>query len=171
MVAGPRSDVRLTGTPGRAAVVYAAAVVVVAGIGGLATSAGQGTDGWYAAADKPSFTPPGWLFGPVWTVLYAAMAAAAWRLSRRRQEGASEAAALLRLWWLQLALNFLWTPLFFAGQLLWLAFVDILLLDAVVAVLVVRAWRVDRVAAWLLAPYLAWILFATALNAGVAALN
>jgi tryptophan-rich sensory protein len=99
------------------------------------------------------------------------MAAAAWRLSRRREEGSSEAGALLRLWWLQLALNFLWTPLFFAGQLLWLAFVDILLLDVVVAVLVVRAWRVDRVAAWLLAPYLAWILFATALNAGVAALN
>ncbi|HEY0773197.1 MAG TPA: TspO/MBR family protein [Nocardioidaceae bacterium] len=171
MAEGTRSDVRPTSKPWQAAVVYAAAVVVVAGIGGLATSAGQGTDGWYADADKPPFTPPGWLFGPVWTVLYAAMAGAAWRLSRRREEGTSEAGALLRLWWLQLALNFLWTPLFFAGQLLWLAFVDILLLDVVVAVLVVRAWRVDRVAAWLLAPYLVWILFATALNAGVAALN
>ncbi|HEU4513339.1 MAG TPA: TspO/MBR family protein [Nocardioidaceae bacterium] len=169
--AGIRSDIRLTRQPWTAAVVYGAAVVVVAGLGGLATSAGQGTDGWYDGADKPFFTPPGWLFGPVWTVLYAAMAVAAWRLSRRREEGTPEAGSLLRLWWLQLALNFLWTPLFFAGELLWLAFVDILLLDVVVAVLAVRAWRVDRPAAWLLAPYLAWILFATALNLGVAVLN
>ena len=154
-----------------AALVYVAAVVVVAGIGGLATSAGQGAGGWYAEADKPFFTPPGWLFGPVWTVLYGAMAFAAWRLSRRREEGVATASALLRLWWLQLALNFLWTPLFFAGELLWWAFVDILLLDAAVALLVVRSWRVDRVAAWLLVPYLAWILFATLLNASVAAMN
>ena len=171
MAADTRSDVRPTRKALPAAVVYGVAVVAVAGIGGLATSAGQGTDGWYADADKPFFTPPGWLFGPVWTVLYAAMAVAAWRLSRRREEGVAEAGTLLKLWWLQLALNFLWTPLFFAGELLWLAFVDIVLLDVVVAVLVARAWRVDRVAAWLLAPYLAWILFATALNAGVAALN
>lgn len=171
MAADTRPDVRPTRKAWPAAVVYGVAVVAVAGIGGLATSAGQGTDGWYADADKPFFTPPGWLFGPVWTVLYAAMAVAAWRLSRRREEGGAEAGTLLKLWWLQLALNFLWTPLFFAGELLWLAFVDIVLLDVVVAVLVARAWRVDRVAAWLLAPYLAWILFATALNAGVAALN
>lgn len=171
MAADTRSDVRPTRKAWPAAVVYGVAVVAAAGIGGLATSAGQGTDGWYADADKPFFTPPGWLFGPVWTVLYAAMAVAAWRLSRRREEGGAEAGTLLKLWWLQLALNFLWTPLFFAGELLWLAFVDIVLLDVVVAVLVARAWRVDRVAAWLLAPYLAWILFATALNAGVAALN
>lgn len=171
MAADTRSGARPASRPWRAAVLYAGAVVVVAGLGGLATSAGQGTGGWYAGADKPFFTPPGWLFGPVWTVLYAAMAVAAWQLSRRRDRGTSEAGALLRLWWLQLALNLLWTPLFFAGQLLWLAFVDILLLDAVVAVLVVRAWRVDRVAAWLLVPYLGWVLFATVLNAGVAALN
>ena len=166
-----RSTVRPTTRPWPALLVYVAAVVLVAGIGGLATSAGQGSGGWYAEADKPSFTPPGWLFGPVWTVLYAAMAVAAWRLSRRREEGDRRASALLRLWWVQLGLNFLWTPLFFAGQLLWLALVDIVLLDVAVAVLVVRTWRVDRVAAGLLAPYLVWIGFATVLNASVAALN
>jgi translocator protein len=154
-----------------ALLVYAAAVVVVASVGGLATSAGQGSGGWYADAEKPVFTPPGWVFGPVWTVLYAAMALAAWRLSRRRAEGIEAARPLLRLWWVQLALNFLWTPLFFAGELLWVALVDIVLLDVLLAVLVVRAWRVDRVAGMLLAPYLAWVLFATALNASIAALN
>lgn len=151
--------------------VYVAAVVVVAGVGGLATSAGQGQGGWYADAEKPFFTPPGWLFGPAWTVLYGAMALAAWRLSRRREEGVPGASGLLRLWWLQLAVNFLWTPLFFAAELLWVALVDIVVLNVLVAVLVVRAWTVDRAAAALLAPYLAWILFATVLNAGVAVLN
>jgi translocator protein len=162
---------RPTARPVPALLVYTAAVVVVASIGGLATSAGQGSGGWYADADKPFFTPPDWVFGPVWTVLYAAMAFAAWRLSRRRAEGVSEARLLLRLWWVQLALNFLWTPLFFAGELLWLAFVDIVLLDVLLAVLVVRALRVDRLAAALLAPYLAWVLYATALNLGIALLN
>jgi tryptophan-rich sensory protein len=167
----PSATTRLTARPVPALVVYVAAVVAVATLGGLATSAGQGAGGWYGSADKPWFTPPGWLFGPVWTVLYAGMALAAWRLSRRREEGVGGASTALRLWWLQLALNFLWTPLFFAGQLLWVALLDIVLLDAVLAVLVLRAWRVDRIAGWLLVPYLAWVLFATALNAGVAVLN
>lgn len=150
---------------------YVAAVVVVATLGGLATSAGQGSGGWYAEADKPFFTPPGGVFGPVWTVLYGAMAVAAWRLARRREEGSATAAGALRLWWAQLALNFLWTPLFFAAELLWVAFVDIVLLVVVLGVLVVRSWRIDRWAGALLTPYLAWVLFASALNAGVAALN
>lgn len=157
--------------------VYGAAVVVVAAIGGLAASEGQGAGGWYGAADKPFFTPPGWVFGPVWTALYAAMAIAAWRLSRVRESTRSDpgapaaASAALRLWWVQLVLNFLWTPLFFAAQWLWVGLVDIVLLDALLAVLVVRAWRLDRLAGLLLGPYLAWVLFATALNAGVALLN
>lgn len=146
---------------------YLVAVAVVSAVGGLAGAAGQGAGGWYAEADKPFFTPPDWVFGPVWTVLYAAMAVAAWRLAVRR----GPLAPVLRLWWLQLALNLAWTPLFFAGQLLWLALVDIVLLDLVLALLVWRARRVDRVAAWLLAPYLAWALFATALNAGFVVLN
>jgi translocator protein len=162
---------RPTARPVPALLVYVAAVVVVASIGGLATSAGQGSGGWYADAEKPFFTPPDWVFGPVWTALYAAMALAAWRFTRRRAEGVEAARPLLRLWWVQLALNFLWTPLFFAGELLWFALVDIVLLDVVLAVLVVRAWRVDRVAAALLTPYLVWVLYATALNLGIALLN
>lgn len=165
------AQVRPTARSLPAFAVYVAAVVVVASVGSLATSAGQGPGGWYADAAKPGFTPPGWLFGVAWTVLYAAMALAAWRLSRRREAGVAEAAPLLRLWWIQLAVNFLWTPLFFAAQWLWVGLVDIVLLDVLVAVLVVRAWRVERVAAALLAPYLGWILFATALNASIASMN
>ncbi|HSE07799.1 MAG TPA: TspO/MBR family protein [Nocardioidaceae bacterium] len=166
-----RTTVRPTSRPVPALLVYAAAVVVVATVGGLATTSGLGSGGWYVDADKPSFTPPGWVFGPVWSVLYAAMALSAWRLSRRREEGISGASTALKLWWVQLALNFLWTPLFFAGQLLWVAFADIVALAVTLAVLVVRAWRVDRASGALLAPYLAWVTFAAVLNVGVAALN
>lgn len=154
-----------------ALLVYVAAVVVVSVVGGLASAAGQGPDGWYTAADKPSFTPPGPVFGIVWTILYAAMALAAWRLSRRREDGVPGASAALRLWWVQLALNFLWTPLFFAARWLEAGLVDIVLLDAVLALLVVKAWRVDRAASLLLVPYLAWVLFATVLTAGFVVLS
>ncbi|HSE72194.1 MAG TPA: TspO/MBR family protein [Nocardioidaceae bacterium] len=162
---------QLTRRPLPAMLVYLAAVTAVASLGGLATAAGQGADGWYDQADKPFFTPPGALFGPVWTTLYVAMAVAAWRISRLRDVAPEQVRTLLRLWWLQLGLNLLWTPLFFAARWLEAGLVDILVLDVVVAVLVVKAWRVDPVASGLLAPYLGWVLFATALTAGFVVLN
>lgn len=137
------------------------ACLAVAGLGGLATAGN--VDGWYADADKPFFNPPNWLFAPVWTALYVAMAVAAWLVWRRGGD--------LRIWWVQLALNLAWTPVFFAGEQLWLGLVVIVALDVAVAVTMVRFWRVSRVAGALFAPYLAWVLFATALNASIAALN
>jgi benzodiazapine receptor len=151
-----------------ALLLYLVAVAVVAGVGGLAST--SGVEGWYADADKPFFTPPNWLFGPAWTFLYTAMAVAAWLVHRRREDDPA-APGVLRLWWLQLAVNFAWTPVFFAAQWLFAGLAVIVLLDVLVAALLVRAWRVSRPAGLLLAPYLAWILYATALNAGVALLN
>jgi len=133
----------------------------VAALGGIATAGN--VDGWYASADKPSFNPPNWLFAPVWTTLYAAMAVAAWLVWRRGGD--------LRTWWVQLALNLAWTPVFFAGQWLWPALVVIIALDVAVAVTMVAFWRVSRPAGLLFVPYLAWVLFATALNTAIAALN
>jgi translocator protein len=141
----------------------------VAALGSLATT--SGVDGWYAAADKPFFTPPNWLFGPVWTALYGLVAVAAWLVWVHRDRNRNETSRGLRWWWVQLALNLAWTPVFFALQLLWPALVVILALDVAVAVTAVTFRRVDRLAATLLLPYLGWIAFATALNAGVAALN
>lgn len=161
---------RSAARPFLAFLVYVAAVVVVSVLGGLASASGTGPDGWYAEAEKPALTPPSWVFGPVWTLLYGAMAVAGWRLWRQRGTGATATAAV-RLWWFQLVLNLLWSPLFFGAELLWVALVDIVLLDLVLALLVVRAWRVDRPAGLLLAPYLAWVLFATYLNAGLALLS
>jgi benzodiazapine receptor len=140
---------------------------LVAFVGGLASSAG--VDGWYAAAEKPPWTPPNWLFGPVWTVLYTAMAVAAWLVWRRW--GWQGARAALVLYAAQLTLNAIWTPLFFGAEQLWLGLVVIVALDVVLAATVVAFFRKSRPAGLLLVPYLIWCLYATTLNAGVAALN
>lgn len=144
-----------------------AASFVVAFVGGLAST--SGVDGWYAAADKPPWTPPNWLFGPVWTVLYTAMAVAAWLVWRRW--GWQGARGALLLYALQLTLNAIWTPLFFGAEQLWLGLAVIVALDAVVALTVVAFFRRHRLAGALLLPYLVWALYATTLNAGVAYLN
>lgn len=142
---------------------FLVAVTAVAGIGGLAASGSQET---YRALDLPPYAPPSWLFGPVWSVLYLLIGVAGWLLWRDR--GWDRA---LWLWAGQLVLNLAWTPLFFAADLYTVALVEILVLDAAVATLVVWAWRGTRTAAWLLLPYLVWVLFATALNAGIVVLN
>lgn len=145
---------------------FLAAVAVVAGLGSLATAVG--VDGWYADADKPWFTPPNGVFGPVWTALYAAMAVAAWLVWRAPLSRARSAA--LALWWLQLVVNLAWTPVFFALEWLWPAVAVILLLDVLVAATLIASRPVSRIAALLLLPYLAWVVFATGLTVGVARL-
>ncbi len=140
---------------------------LVAFVGGLSST--SGVDGWYADAQKPPWTPPNWLFGPVWTVLYTAMAVAAWLVWRRY--GWRDARPALLLYAGQLALNAIWTPLFFGAEQLWLGLAVIVALDVVLAFTVVAFYRRHRLAGVLLMPYLAWALYATTLNAGVAALN
>ena len=88
--------------------VFLAASALVAGLGGLATA--NNVNGWYATADKAPWSPPNWVFGPVWTLLYTAMAVAAWLVWRRRAEGTRPA---LTAYAVQLVLNLLWTPVFF----------------------------------------------------------
>jgi translocator protein len=120
------------------------------------------TDGWYAELNKPTWNPPGWIFGPVWTLLYIMMAVAAWRVWLRG--GWEKQRWPLTLFLIQWALNALWTPLFFGLHLLGWAFAEILVLLACI-LLTIRAFRpVDRTAAWLLVPYAAWVAFASVLN-------
>jgi len=147
---------------GPALVAFLAASLAVAALGGLAT-AGD-VDGWYASADKPSWTPPDAVFGPVWTVLYIVMAVAAWLVWR--EGGWARQRRPLVLYATQLALNLAWTPVFFAAERLALALAVIVALDLVLAATVVAFWRVRTVAGALPVPYLAWCLFATSLNAG-----
>lgn len=141
-------------------------VALVSAAGGWATSSSVGT--WYAALAKPSFNPPGWVFGPVWTVLYAMIAVAGWRLWRR---GGPASRRALTAWYVQLVLNLAWSFLFFGGRMIGWALAEIVLLAAAIAAAIALAWRVDRMAAWLLVPYLAWVSFATLLNAALWRLN
>ncbi|WP_035612752.1 TspO/MBR family protein [Haloferula sp. BvORR071] len=119
-------------------------------------------DTWYASLQKPSWNPPAWLFGPVWTALYITMAVAAWLVWRR---GGFALQRVPLTWFLvQLALNAAWTPLFFGLHRPDLAFADIVLLWLAIIVTITVFRRVHRGAGWLLVPYLAWVSFASVLN-------
>ncbi|MFK0259426.1 TspO/MBR family protein [Streptomyces sp. NPDC090445] len=138
----------------------------VAVVGGLAAADAEDV---YLALERPGWAPPAWLFGPVWTVLYASIAVAAWLVVRRgRTEGRRLA---LALWTVQLLLNQAWTPLFFAAGQYGAALVDICLLLVSIALTVAAFGRVYRPAAWLLLPYLLWVAYASALNWSIRLLN
>lgn len=124
---------------------------------------------WYAGLAKPSFNPPAWLFGPVWTILYIMMAVAAWRVWLR-PPSASRRAALMGFF-IQLAFNAAWSPVFFGLERPRVALAVIIALLASLAMTTVKFFAVDRVAGWMLAPYLAWVAFATALNGAIVTLN
>lgn len=124
---------------------------------------------WYAALKKPSWTPPDWLFGPVWTLLYATMAVSAWLVWKRG--GFAAQRRPLTLFILQLVLNAAWTPLFFGLKNPGLAFVEIVMLWLAIAAMLATFRRASRAAAWLLVPYLLWVSFAAALNFAVWRLN
>lgn len=151
----------------RALAAFILVTFAAAAIGSAATFPSVTT--WYPSLAKPAWTPPGWLFGPVWSVLYVAMAVAAWRVWRR-QTGAA-ARGVLRLYGAQLALNALWSVCFFAWRSPDLALVDIVGLWLLLVLALIRFWRADRIAGALWAPYVAWVTFAAALNTSIVALN
>lgn len=125
---------------------------------------------WYQALAKPPITPPGWVFGPVWTILYALMGIALWMAIRHA--GTSPIRhTVIGVFMLQLALNAAWSPLFFGFQSIGGALIDIVLLLAAIVATMIVFGRIHRTAAWLLAPYVAWVAFATALNAWLWVLN
>ncbi len=124
---------------------------------------------WYPTLRQPPLSPPDWLFAPVWTLLYALMAIAAWLAWRTRVSSCRSSG--LRMWAIQLLLNFVWTAVFFRAHAPAFALLDLAILIAAI-VLTMRPFHTIRpLAAWLLAPYLAWTCFALYLNAGVALLN
>ncbi|MEV6430468.1 TspO/MBR family protein [Nocardia sp. NPDC051463] len=123
----------------------------------------------YDSLTQPDWAPPSWLFGPVWTVLYALIATSAWWLWRARPWG--EVRVPIMLYVVQLVLNGLWTPLFFGAEQRGLAFVEIIALTIAVAVTVIAFARHSRTAALLLMPYFAWTVFAASLNLSVWRLN
>jgi len=136
-----------------------------AGIGSLYTTPAIPT--WYASLQKPSWTPPGWLFGPVWTVLYLMMAIAVWLVWRER----GFTGAALALFAVQLALNSLWSVIFFGWKSPGLALVEILFLWTAIFLTMLAFWRISHAAGWLMWPYLLWVTFAGFLNLSIWRLN
>ncbi|MEM1085613.1 MAG: TspO/MBR family protein [Verrucomicrobiota bacterium] len=114
---------------------------------------------WYAGLEKPSWNPPPWIFGPVWTALYLMIAVAAWLVWRK--DGWKRPMAL---YFIQLALNAAWTPIFFGAHQLGWALFEIMLLWVAILLTALAFCPVHRVAALLLVPYLCWVSFATFLN-------
>lgn len=147
-------------------------------VGWLLVSFAAAAMGAVASADAPAFyrelirptwAPPAWLFGPVWTVLYLLMGVAAWLVWRER--GSRGARAALTLFLIQLAANALWSWFFFAWRQGAMAFVEIIVLWALIVVTIIAFRRVRPLAAALLLPYFAWVSFATALTYAVWRLN
>jgi len=137
-----------------------------AGVGSLFTSTSVTT--WYPTLIKPEWTPPDWVFGPVWSTLYAMMAVAAWLVWRRR---GSETQQALRIFALQLALNVLWSVLFFGLRLPGVAFAEIILLWLAIGVTARVFGRISTSAGLLFLPYFAWVGFAAILNFAIWRLN
>ena len=154
-------------------IAFLAIAYAVAAFGALTTIGA--VNGWYSRSLHVVWTPPNAAFGPVWPVLYTLIAVSGWLVWQHRTH--RNAAVALPLFVVQLVLNSLWTPVFFGGYglvgpaALWIALVVIIALDLAVAATIAAFWPVSRLAALLLLPYLVWILYASTLNWGDAALN
>jgi tryptophan-rich sensory protein len=136
--------------------------LAVGAIGGLATSAGVRE--WYPTLAKPSWTPPNWVFAPVWTTLYVLMGVAGWLVYRT---SAVRSHVAWRIWWIQLALNAFWSPVFFGAHLVGVAAAIIAALWLAITWFIVITWRPQRAASRLFLPYWTWVTYASSLNFGI----
>lgn len=134
-------------------------------IGGM-VSAGAIED-WYRTLAKPSWNPPDWVFGPVWTTLYVMMAVAAWLVWRTRDR----VAPAMALFFVQLAFNLLWSLLFFGARSPGLALVEVVFLWTSVLLTMLAFFGRQTIAGWLFVPYLAWVSFAAILNFAIWSMN
>lgn len=130
-----------------------------------------GPDAWFAALEKPAWNPPSWLFGPVWTTLYAMMALALWLVRREPEAQDGRRKRAQGLFALQFALNMAWTPVFFGLHSPSMALITIGLLWVTLLATMLAFFKVRVLAGALLVPYLLWVSFATALNGAIWQLN
>ena len=140
-------------------------IVLVLG-GGFAIGLMNPPGSWYAALAKPWFNPPNWVFGPVWSIVYLLVAIVGWRT----WEACTDRTPMA-LWWVQMALNFLWSPVFFTAQRPLLALALILILLCSIIVFITRQWSIDKTSGALFVPYAGWVAFASILNFEIVRLN
>ena len=145
-------------------------VPILVGLAGSLFTTADSLGNWYANLNKPSFNPPNWIFGPVWTTLYIMMGISAYLVWRKGLDS-KPIRIVLVCFIVQLILNAIWTPLFFGLHSPLLGLIDIVLLLNAIIVTVFAFFKISRTAAILLVPYLAWVSFATVLNASIYLLN
>ena len=148
-------------------IVFVAICFGAAAVGSFFTASSVKT--WYPGLLKPAGTPPSWVFGPVWSVLYLLMGTAAWLVWQERH--AHDVRLPLGLFFGQLILNAAWSVIFFGLQRPGLALVEILILSLAIALTTISFWGRSRYAFWLMMPYLGWVGYATYLNLGLWRLN
>lgn len=140
----------------------------VGAIGGTVTS--SSVEGWYRTLDKPVITPPDWVFGPAWSILYGLMAIAAWRVWRAAGS-IGDAPLTFALFGVQLVLNLNWSVLFFGSRAIGWALADIAVLLILIIATMTAFWRIDRLAGLLFLPYALWVGYAMLLNLAIWRLN
>lgn len=150
-----------------ALVLFVTVPLAIGFLGGITTASNIPT--WYAGLNKPFFNPPNWLFGPAWTFLYITMGIAAFLVWKSAPSSAKNTALIF--FGIQLLLNAIWTPIFFGAHMLLLAFFELVLLWVFILLTILKFSAVSLPAAWLLAPYILWVSFASVLNFSVWWLN
>jgi translocator protein len=158
-------------TPLRSVILFVACIflpLLIGAIGSLITY--PGVTGWFAGLSKPWFSPPNWVFGPVWTILYILMGISLWLVIRNGWEEKHIRKAMA-LFGLQLGANFLWSLLFFGLQSPLGGLIDILVLLALIIGTILSFRNISLPASYLLIPYLCWVSFATLVNAAIVILN
>ena len=152
----------------RIALVTCPAIILLGSVSGWLSNSGYG-NAWFAALNKPFFMPPGWLFGVVWPILYLLMGLALAMILAL--PASSQRKSALIVFFAQLALNFAWSPIFFAAHDITLAKWVIFVMTVLAALAAGRFMRLRKPAGLLLIPYLAWLVFAATLNSSIEALN
>ena len=144
------------------------AIILITELVGVLGSLFSGNMGQsFTTLKKPPLSPPGWLFGIIWQILYLLMGIAVYIIYQKPPESQKA----INLYWIQLLVNFLWPIVFFRFELYWIAVAVILILDVLVFLTTVWFYKISKVAGYLMIPYLLWILFATYLNIGIALMN
>lgn len=155
-------------------IVSSLAIIVLGGLSGLVVQSGDSS--WYQSLNKPAFQPPSWLFRPAWMILYILMGISfgrIWQVASKSRYPIIKKYAFrgLAFFGFQFIFNLVWTPIFFGLENPEVALVIIVILLVLIAFLIKHFWRLDRLAAFLLIPYLLWVTFATVLNASIVVLN
>lgn len=150
------------------AVIAISIPLMVGGVSGYFTVAGVGS--WYTQINRPTWNPPNWLFGPVWTTLYIMMGIALYLVWKSRLNTPLKSNAIL-FWSIQMTLNFFWSFIFFNQHLIGFAFVEMVMMWLAILVTIFAFSKINKYAAWLMVPYIAWVSFAGILNFTIWKLN